>query len=331
MKKRIISALIIFALSCIMVGCFGEKEATKSKNSEKDKPPNELKELQNEIDEVVKNTMKKDWTASLTKTKDIQTTWNELYPDLQEKGIAQESVDGFVDDLNTLSNSLIDMTLKLPKEKQQQGGNQEQGSQQQTTQQGGGQGEGGQGGGGTNQEQSQKASSQPSNQSGGGQSEQQGGGEQGGQGGSQQQDQINKDPQKALEKVDPTVDLNKEELSIVRNSIELQKHMNKFVSLFNVQAPGDLYQLKYLLHDINISSKEINWEKVNSSMKSTLNLWGSIEPKALEADKNLNLQLKQSINEVEDVVREKNEKLIGMKTKTSLELIEKLIKSFEEK
>lgn len=317
MKKRIISVLIIFTLSCILVGCFGEKEATKSKKSEKDKPPSELKELQSEIDEVIKDTMKKDWTASLTKAKDIQTTWNELYPDLQEKGIAQESVDEFVDDLNTLSNSLIDMTLKLPKEEKKQGGNQEQGSQEQTTQQGNSQGEGG------NQEQSQQANAQPSDQGGGGQGEQ--------QGGSQQQDQINKDPQKALEKVDPTVELNKEELNIVRNSIELQKHMNKFVSLFNVQAPGDLYQLKYLLHDINISSKEMNWEKTNSSMKSALNLWSSIEPKALETDKNLNLQLKQSINEVEDVVKEKKEKIIGMKTKTSLELIEKLIKSFEEK
>ncbi|WP_303861226.1 hypothetical protein [Alkalibaculum bacchi] len=326
MKKRVFSVLIIFILSCILVGCFGKEEATKTKNSEKDKPPNQLKELQSEIDEVVKNTMKKDWTASLTKTKDIQTTWNELYPDLQEKGIAQESVDGFVEDLNTLSNSLIDMTLKLPKEEQQQGGNQEQDSQGQTTPQGGDQGEGG-----ANKEQTQQTNSQSSDQADGGEGKQEDSGAHGEQEGAQQQDQINKDPQKALEKVDPTVELNKEELNIVRNSAELQKHMNKFISLFNVQAPGDLYQLKYLLHDINISSKEINWEKVNSSMKSTLNLWSSIEPKALEADKNLNLQLKQSINEVEDVAREKNEKLIGMKTKISLELIEKLIKAFEEK
>lgn len=330
MKKRVFSVLIIFILSCMVAGCFRQEEATKSKNDTKDKPPSELEELQDEIDQVVENTTKKDWTTSLTKTKDIQTTWNELYPELQGRGIAQESVDGFVKDLNTLSNSLIDKTLKLPKE-EEKGGNQEQGSQEQSTQGGGGQ-SGGQGGGtgGQGQGQAQQANSQAVSQNSQGQGEQGGGGENMEQGASEEE-KINKNPQKALEKVDPTVELNSEELNIVRNSIELQKHMNKFVSLFSVQAPADLYQLKYLLHDINISSKEENWVKVSSSMKSTLNLWSSIEPKALERDKNLNLQLKQSINEIEDVVKQKNAKLIGMKAKTSLELVEKLMSAFEEK
>ncbi len=330
MRKRVFSVLIIFVFCCILVGCTGEEEASKSKNSEKDKPPNELKELESQIDEVIENTMKKDWTASLRKTKEIQTTWNELYPDLQGKGIAQESVDGFVEDLNTLSHSLIEMTLKLPKEDKKQGGDQQQDSQEQTQQEGGGQAQSQDQG----QGQSQQASGQSSAQSGG-ESEQQESGsqeqQQGGGGQEQEEDEINKDPQKVLEEVDPTVELNNEELNIVRNSIELEKHMNKFVGLFSRQTPADLYQLKYLIHDVNISSKEMNWAKANSSMKSILNLWSSIEPKASETDKNLNLQLKQSINEIEDVVKEKKEKLIGMKAKTSIELIGKLMNAFEEK
>ena len=333
LKKRLRIHIIIICILCfIIVGCSGGKEETKSKGNQETKPPNTLDELQIKIDEVIQNTMKKDWTNSLTQTNEIQKIWNELYPELQGKGIAQENVDDFVGDLNTLSDSLIEQTLKMPKKEKKEGTSQEDSKQQQASpsgtggqQQGGGQGqEGGQG-------ESQQVNGALSENQTGGQGDQVGGhGDQAGNE-EQQNEEINQDPKKALEEVDPTVELKQEELKIVRNAVELQKHINKFASLFSGKTPPDIYQLKYLIYDINISSKEGNWEKANTSMKNTQNLWSSMESQVEEKDKKLKLQLKQSINEIEDVLKENKNYIVGMKVKSTLELIEKLKTTFEEK
>lgn len=319
MKKlysMLLTIILIFAV--ILTGCKSNKE---EKKSEGEKPPSSLEELQKLTDEVLEAAMKKDWSGSLGKTKEVQTKWNELYPELQKKGVSKDDVDNFVKDLNTLSDSLITKTMTIPKteektksEDSKSEDSQSEGSNSQES--------------GDSQESKPGEVSQDKSKSG--ESKQ-----------ASTEPQIsledkssqekNKDPQKTLEEVDPLLEINGEELVIVSNSVELLKHIPKFTGLFGGKIPSDVLKLKYLLYHVNISAKKEDWEAANKTMTSIEEVWKSIEPKVAEVEESLKPQIAQSIKELKEVIEEKNKALSGMKSNVSIDNVEKLVKAIKDK
>jgi len=327
--KRFYSILLVVILifTVMLTGCKSGKEEKKSKA---EKPPSSLEELQKLTDEVLVSTMKKDWSGSLSKTKEVQSKWNELYPDLQKKGVSKDDVDNFVKDLNTLSDSLIVKTLAIPKTKTEETKSEESKSEESKSEEGKSEeskSEEGKSEESKSEESSKESTGSPKS------------GEESKKANAQVQvsmeeegsQEKNQDPAKALEEVDPLLEINSEEMVIVNGSIELLKHIPKFTGLFAGKVPSDILMLKYLLYHVNVVSKEGNWNETNKTMVNIEEVWKSVEPKASETDESLKTQIAQSIKELKGVVDEKNQTLIGMKSNSTIEILEKLVKAFKEK
>ena len=252
--------------------------------------------------------MKKDWPTSLSKVKDLQSKWNELYADLQKKGIAEGNVDSFIKDINKLSDALISKTMTMPKTeetKTQQGQQVQQGQQQ----------------GGQQQGDQQQGDQQQGNQQQGGQQQQV----------QQQQTEIQpSESQKILDEVDPTLSANEEELSIINDSIEVMSNLPAFMGLYGGAVPADIYKLKYYVYHISITSKMGNWDEAKASIDKLMETWDNLEMKIAKIDEEQAVQIKQSLKEINTVVEEKNTKLIGLKSNNAIEYIEAVIKTFEE-
>ncbi|MPW26819.1 hypothetical protein GC105_13610 [Alkalibaculum sp. M08DMB] len=288
MKRLYIYLFIIVLLfTTITMGCNRKEEEKKAEN---EKPPSTMKEFQKLTDQVVESTMEKKWADSLTKTKEIQSKWNELYPDLQKKGISKDNVDSFVKDLNVLSDALIAKTLELPAVEIQEESKPPVDEQQ------------------SGEEESQQTSAQQS---------------------SDENEKKEQDPEKALLEVDPMLGITQQELVVVDASVELLKHIPNFILLFDAPVPAPVYQLKYLVYNTNLTSKKGNWNETDKTMKEINETWSTVETKALEANEDAKTQIDQSIKELEIVIKQRNERLVGLKSNVTIEVIEKLIEAFE--
>ncbi len=321
-KNRYIGIMLIIFL-CLAMGCNNDKkEEDKKSENEDQKAPNSLEQLQQLSDEIVTSTLGSDWPGSLGKVKELQSTWNELYPDIQKKGIKKSEVDAFVSDLNILTDYLISKTLKLPPEAASKGQKSQEEGQKQEPSQGseseqGGQEQGGQEQGGQEQ---------------GGQ--EQGGQEQGGQEGGQEQDQSSeekKDPKKVLDEINPIISVAKEDLIIINASVEVTKHIPEFMSLYTSETPPDLYKLQYLIRHLDVAAKLESWDIVSEDFTSIEETWDAVKTKVMETDEDMKIKLEQSIGELKDVVHSKRINLIGVKSKLTLDNIESVIKKLKEK
>lgn len=303
--------IVLFSIN----GCKDkEKGGTKSQGQ---KPPSVLQELNRLTEEVVKETMKKDWSASLETTKQIQEKWSELYPELQQKGISSAVVDNFVKDFNDLSDTLIAKTLTLPrkeeenqemkeKEKSQSSQGQSQDSKNES--------------GGDNSKNSVKSasSSQDSTQS-----------KDGTQQGEEEGKEKSKDPQKSLEEIDPLFDMASDELIIVDNAVELLRHIPNFSSVFDQKVPSDVLRLKYLVYHVNVVSRQAKWLEAEDTITDINSVWDSVEARVLEVDENLKMQISQSLKEVGQVVSLHNQTLVGVKSNSTIEVLKKLVEKME--
>ncbi len=358
-NKKYIYIFILLLFLYFIIGCKGKEEEEKESGSESQKPPNALEQVQQLSDEIVTSTMGQDWPGSLDKVRELQTKWNELYPDLQKKGVGKEEVDAFVSDMNTLMDALISKTLNLPQkppegqvqqnqskeeepQKQEQGqeGQQEQGQQSQD-------GEQEQQDQGSEQEQQDQGSEQEQQDQGGEQEQQDQGGEQEqqDQGGEQeQQDQAtqeeqgdsdteekDKDPKTVLEKMNPIISVAEADLQIINASVEVTKHIPEFMDLFKSEVPSELYKLKYLIRHLNVFAKLKDWEVVSAGLESVEETWNSVKSTVMETDEDMKIKLEQNITELKDVIDSKNANLTGVKSKLTIENIESVIKSIKEK
>lgn len=327
MKRRKI-IIIILVLCIIIIGC---KDKEKEEESESQSAPSALEQVQQQSDEIVTLTMAKDWAGSLEKAKELQSTWNELYPDIQKQGVKQEDVDAFVAGLNTLTDNLISKTLNLPQkpaeeeEKDEQSPDQEQDSEQASEEEKSGEQES-QG----QERNSEKASEgedkeeKSEEQESGGQDQEQGTESQG-------DEEEKKDPKKILDEIDPLLSASEGDLVIINSALEVTKHIPKLMSLFESPIPPDVFKLKYLVRHLYVASKLGDWDTVSSDFNSVKETWESVQPKALETGQNLEIQLAQSINELEDVINSENANLTGVKCNFIIEQIENLAKTIKEK
>lgn len=310
MKKTFSVYILLICITLIIFsGCKG-KDQDKSQKGE-NKAPQALEDVQTLSDEVVKAAMIKDWPTSLSKAKELQTKWNELYADLQKKGISETNVDSFIKDINKLSDALISKTMTMPKTEVTK----TEGGQQQLQQQQGNQ-------------QNQQQGDQQNQQQG---SQQQGSQQQGNQQQGQQQTEIQPSKsQKILDEVDPTLSASEEELSIINDSIELMSSIPTFMGMYGGTVPADIYKLKYYVYHISITSKMGNWDEAITSINKMMEIWDNMELKISKIDEEQAIQIKQSLKELNTVVEERSLRLIGLKSNNAIEYIESAIKSFEE-
>lgn len=345
MKRR--KFIIIILILCIIITGCKDKEKEKDE-SESQSVPRALEQVQQQSDEIVTLTMAKDWAGSLEKAKELQSTWNELYPDIQKKGAKQEDVDAFVAGLNTLTDNLILKTLNLPQKpageekKDEQSPEQEQDSEQASEEEKSGEQQS------PGQEQTQGAESQgteeekkdeqsPEQEQN---SEQESEGEKSGEqeSGGQEQgtesqgaEEEKKDPKEILDEIDPLISASEEDLVIINSSVEITKYIPKFMSLFESPIPPDIFKLKYLVRHLHVASKLEDWDTASADLKSVKETWESVQAKVLETDEDLKTQLVQSIDELEDVINSENANLTGVKCNFIIEQIESLTKTIKEK
>ena len=334
-KKKIYIFILLFFL-CFITGCNSKEEEEKESGSENQKPPYALEKVQQLSDEIVNSTMGQDWPGSLDKVKELQTNWNELYPDLQKKGVAKDDVDAFVSDLNTLTDILISKTMNVPQTQQDQGQKDEQQKQE----------PGQNGGSGSDQEQQEREGSNSQGQEEQGEEEQNGqdeekqkeqGEEKNEQGEEKEQEQGDskegekKDPQMILEDINPIISVAETDLQIINASVEVTKHIPEFMDLFKSEVPSELYKLKYFIRHLNVSAKLKNWEAVSSDVEEFEDTWNSVKSKVMETDEDMKIKLEQNFNELKDVVNSQNANLTGVKSRLTIENIESVIKNFKEK
>lgn len=304
--------IVIFMMS-LLISCKGKDEGNKNAQ-DNSKVPSSLEQVEKLSEEIVKTTMDKDWPKSLDSANELQIKWNELYAQLSKKGVLDTTTSEFVEDLNKLSDALITKTLTLPRTKivKEDSGDQEkstQGSTQQTQQ--------GQSMGDTQQ----------------GQSDMQQQGQQDSQS-SQEQQQLKIEPtesQKILSKVDPTLIATKEELEIINYSIELTKSIPSFMGLYSSDVPPEIYTLKYLIRHLNLSAKLENWEEAYTTGEKIIKNWDTLELKMIKKNEELAVQIKQGIKELEEVLVDKNTKIIGMKGNNILEYLDESVEIFKDK
>lgn len=336
MKKKIyLYMMIVIFMFAFMFGCTKKDEENKSEDESQDVPPT-LEQMQQLADEVVLTTMAQNWASSLDKAKEFQTSWNDLYPDLQKKGVKKEDVDAFVQDLNTLTDLLISKNLTSPQPAKPEGtgmqGQEEQQTQSKETEQKsedskegenkeGENKEGGDDQGGEQKEDEKKQEEQS----------------QQGQEDKKQEEDIssiedeNKDPKKILQKIDPMISIDQENLDIINASVEVTKYIPEFMTLFKSTVPPNIYKLKYFVRHLNIASRQQNWEAVNNGISSFTQTWESVESTATEADEDLRITLNQNIEELKSVVESKKVNLIGVKSNVLIENLDNLIKKIEDK
>lgn len=334
MKRRKKIIIIILILCIIITGC-KDKESEEKEKSDAQSVPSALEQVQQQSDEIVQLTMAKDWAGSLDKVKELQSKWNDLYPDIQKQGAKQEDVDAFVSALNTLTDQLITKTLNLPQKPPEEEKKDEQKSEQGQEQ------ESEQGSEGENkEEESQEKESESQDtqekESQGQESEesqdQESGVQEKEQGAdSQDKEEEKKDPEKVLKEIDPIINASEEDLVIINSSVEVTRHIPKFMSLFESPVPPDVFKLKYLVRHLYVASKLGDWDTVSADFKSVTETWESVQPKALETDPDLKAKLSQSINELEDVINSENANLTGVKCNFIIEQIESLTKTIKEK
>lgn len=317
MKKSKYIYLIIIFLLIFCIGCKGGEE--EKKNDEESKgPPPALEQVRQLTDEIVDGTMAKEWAISLDKTKELQTTWNELFPELQKKGVPVDAVNKFVADMNTLSDYLISKTLNLP---QKPSGEEMNKEQNQTEEQGQGH---------NNEQQSKPEGEEQGEQKQEEQKTQQN--DQGDNAESQSSlEEENKNPKEILDKIDPMISVTREDLVIINSSVEVTKHIPEFMALFEGPIPPDVFKLKYLVRHLNVASKLGSWDVVTADFKSLMETWSAVQPKAMEVDPDLKIQLNQGITELNDVIIAQNTNLVGMKCNLIVENIDNLVKKIEDK
>lgn len=332
---------IIMILLTIISGC--NKSNEQSKSDEENKVPPGLEKLQQLSEEVVLTSMGQNWSVSLDKTNELQTSWSELYPELQKQGVPKEDVDAFVENLNRLTDSLISKNLNEPQQaKPDDSGSKSIQEQQQSQSQKDG------------QEESQKQKEGQEDNQGQKEDQDQGGDEEKKQSdkedtqkeeeNKQNQDQQNqktespgateaegKDSKSVLEKIDPMISVAKEDLQIINSSVEVTKYIPEFMSLFKSTVPPNIYKLKYFVRHLTIAAKQESWEEVSTSFDEFKQLWDTVESDATEADSDLKIQLKQGIDELENVIKTENVNLVGIKSNLLIGNIESLIKKIEEK
>lgn len=327
MKRRRKIIIIILIVCIIITGC---KDKEKENESESQSVPSALEQVQQQSDEIVTLTMAKDWAGSLEKAKELQSTWNELYPDIQKQGAQQEDVDAFVAGLNTLTDNLILKTLNLPQktageEKKDEGStDQGQDSEQASEEEKSGEQQS------PGQEQTQGEESQGVEEEKS--KEQQSPGQEQEQGAESQGDEEEKkNPKEILDEIDPLISASEEDLAIINSALEVTKYIPNLMSLFESPTPPDIFKLKYLVRHLHVASKLEDWDTASADLKSVKETWESVQPKVLETDEDLKTQLDQSINELEDVISSENANITGVKCNFIIEQIESLTKTIKEK
>lgn len=297
MKKRniYIYTLIIILLVSPLIGCKAE-EQTKSKSEKVSVPPT-LEQIQELSDEIVKTTMIKDWAESLKKTNELQSLWNDLYPDLQKQGVPNDEVKAFVDDLDILTDYLISKSINIP----QKSANEENKDENKENDKNKEEKQG--------EEEKQSKSSEDQNSFEG----------------------EKNDPKKVLEEIDPIISAIEEDLIIINSSIEVTKHIPKFMLLFDSPIPPNMFKLKYLTRHLNVASKLGNWDVSSNDFQNLSDSWESVKSETSEIDTDSKIQLNQCINELKDIITSKNSSLTGIKSNIIIENIENVIKKLEEK
>lgn len=340
-KIYILIIILILLIGIIITGC-EDKEKEKKDKSEAQSVPSTLEQVQEQCDEIVESTMAKDWAGSLDKTKELMSTWNSLYPDIQKQGAKQDDVDAFVASLNTLTDHLISKTLNLSQKSAEQEKKDKQSKEQEKSEQGSEEESKPKESEQASEEESkpkeseqaseeeskpkesEKASEEESKEEKSSEKQEQGAESQG-------SEEEKKDPKKILDEIDPIISASKDDLVIINASVEVTKYLPKFMSLFESPVPPDIFKLKYLVRHLYVASKLEDWDTVSADLKNVTETWESVQPKALEADADLKTQLVQSIDELEDVINSKNANLTGVKCNFILEQIESLAKTIKEK
>lgn len=338
--KKIYIIFIILLLGIIITGC-SDKGSEEEDKSETQSVPSALEQVQQQSDEIVTSTMEKDWAGSLEKAKELQSTWNELYPDIQKQGVKQEDVDAFVASLNTLTDHLISQTLNLSqksaeeekKDEQTPGQEQEQKSEQASEGENKEEESGEKESQGQEQEQKSEQASEEENKEENKEekSEEQDSQEQAQSTESQSAEQEKKDPKTILSEIDPIISASEEDLVIINSSVEVTKFVPKFMSLFETPVPPNIFKLKYLVYHLHVASKLGDWDIVSADFKSVTETWESVQSKVLETGADLKTQLAQSINELEDVINSENANLTGVKCNFIIEQIKSLTEKIKEK
>ncbi|MFZ7120501.1 MAG: hypothetical protein ACOWWH_06085 [Eubacteriaceae bacterium] len=302
MKKIYLVLVICILISTTMMGCNSNKEEDDENKSESKVMPSSLEQIQQLSDEIITATMTKEWAVGLDKSRELQKTWNVLYPELQKNGVAKENVDGFVEDINLLTDYLMVQTLKLPESKasnESQGDSTEQDNKEEDD---------------SSKEQEESSNTENSETKS-----------------SDEEKLEESDPKKILGKIDPINSATKEELIIINSAVEVTKYLPRFMSLFESPVPTGIFKIKYYAHHLNISTKMEKWDFVSEDISSIIEIWNSLKMTESELDEEAKVQLTQNIKELKDVVDSKNSNLIGMKSTIIIEYIEELIKNINEK
>lgn len=330
MRKKVVICVYILVLILfigLITGCKGKEEEEKSERGAPDLPAS-FDQLQELSDEIVDKTMTKNWAESLDNVKEFQSTWADLYPDLEKQGVSEADVDAFVQDMNILSDLLISKTLNLPQklpeekpapqeeEKSEDGQDQQQQSEDEPGSKGMQQDSEGDTKKATQSEEEKEPESSDQKT------------EEPSEGSSMTEEK--KDPQKVIEEIDPILSATKEELNIINSAVEVTQHLPKFMTSFKNPVPPDMFKLKYLVRHLDVTSKLGDWDMAISDMSNLSSTWSSLQPSAVEASPDLKIQLNQSIEELKDVITSKNANLTGIKSRLVIEQIDAIVKKLKD-